>query len=143
MTVDLKRGQSYIPEELLTKYQLTRNSIFEKENAEKAERMFNELIQNAVRHLDMALDYIILIPKDETRIRLFCMLPLFWAMRTLQKIQENTLALLESDKVKIPRKMIRTEFYLALINMNSNRLMRRHYLNIRREFGALVSPAAA
>jgi farnesyl-diphosphate farnesyltransferase len=143
MTVDLKRGQSYIPEELLTKYQLTRNSIFEKENAEKAERMFNELIQNAVRHLDMALDYIILIPKDETRIRLFCMLPLFWAMRTLQKIQENTLALLESDKVKIPRKIIRTEFYLALINMNSNRLMRRHYLNIRREFGALVSPAAA
>jgi len=142
MTTDLKRGQSYIPDELLTKYQLTRGTIFEKENAERAERMFNELIQNAVKHLDKALDYILLIPKEETRIRLFCMLPLFWAMRTLQKIQENTLALLESDKIKIPRRIIRTEFYFALINMNSNRLMRRHYLNIRRDLDSIMAAPA-
>jgi len=142
MTTDLKRGQSYIPDELLTKYQLTRGTIFEKENAERAERMFNELIQNAVKHLDKALDYILLIPKEETRIRLFCMLPLFWAMRTLQKIQENTLALLESDKIKIPRRIIRTEFYFALINMNSNRLMRRHYFNIRRDLDSILAAPA-
>lgn len=142
MSTDLKRGQSYIPDELLAKYRLTRSSIFEKENAERAEKLFNELIQNAVKHLDRALDYILLIPKEESRIRLFCILPLFWAMRTLQKIQENTLALLGSDKIKVSRKMIRKEFYLALINMKSNRLMRRHYLNIRKDFdNLLVSPA--
>lgn len=134
MTTDLRRGQSYIPDELLQKYKLTRKSIFEEDNAHLAEQMFNELIHNAVKHLDRALDYILLIPKQETRIRLFCMLPLFWAMRTLQKIQRNTLDLLGSEKIKVPRSMIRKEFYLAFINMNSNRLLRRHYLNIRRDF---------
>ena len=143
MATDLRRGQSYIPDELLQKYRLTRESIFEKENAEQAQRLFNELIENAIKHLDRALDYILLIPKRETRIRLFCMLPLFWAMRTLQKIQENTLALLGSDKIKIPRNIIRREYYLALINMNSNRLMRRHYQNIRRELNTILLPSAA
>ena len=143
MATDLRRGQSYIPDELLNKYRLTRVTIFEKENAEQAQRLFSELIENAIKHLDRALDYILLIPKRETRIRLFCMLPLFWAMRTLQKIQENTLALLGSDKIKIPRNIIRREYYLALINMNSNRLMRRHYLSIRRELNSIVLPSAA
>ncbi|HID39090.1 MAG TPA: phytoene/squalene synthase family protein [Calditrichaeota bacterium] len=132
MTTDLRRGQSYIPDELLKKYELTRSSIFEKENAAKAEMMFNELIENAVKHLDRALDYILLIPKEETRIRLFCMLPLFWALRTLEKIQKNTLALLGSEKIKISRSLIRKEYFLAIINMNSNRLTRWHYHNIRK-----------
>jgi len=141
MATDLRRGQSYIPDELLRKYRLTRESIFDAENAERAQQLFNELIENAVEHLDRALDYILLIPKRETRIRLFCMLPLFWAMRTLQKIQENTLALLGSDKVKIPRNIIRREYYLALVNMNSNRLMRRHYQNIRKELNSILLPS--
>ena len=71
------------------------------------------------------------------------MLPLFWAMRTLQKIQENTLALLDSEKVKIPRRIIRKEFYMALVTMNSNRLMRRHYLNIRRDLETILASEAA
>ncbi|MBN2425051.1 MAG: squalene/phytoene synthase family protein [Calditrichaceae bacterium] len=134
MATDLRRGQSYIPDELLKKYRLSRRNIFEQENAARAEQLFNEMICKAIEHLDRALDYILLIPKEETRIRLFCMLPLFWAMRTLQKIQENTLALLGSEKIKVSRSMIKREYYLALINMNSNRLMRRHYLNIRNSF---------
>ncbi len=143
MATDLRRGQSYIPDELLKKYQLTRDSIFEQKNAARAEMMFNELIQNTVKHLDKAVKYILLIPKEETRIRLFCLLPLFWAMRTLQKIQENTLDLLKKEKIKIPRSSIRKEFYVALINMKSNRLMRRHYLNIRNEFKNISSIPAS
>jgi farnesyl-diphosphate farnesyltransferase len=143
VAADLRRGQSYIPDELLRKYRLTRDSIFEQENAERAQMMFNELIQNAVKHLDRAVNYILLIPKEETRIRLFCLLPLFWAMRTLQKIQENTLDLLKKEKIKITRASIRKEYWAALVNMRSNRLMRRHYLNIRNEFKNIpISPAS-
>jgi len=134
MTTDLRRGQSYIPEELLLKYQLDRKTIFEKKNAAQAEKLFNELIERAVLHLDQALDYILLIPKDEKGIRLFCMLPVFWAMRTLQKIQENTLALLGMEKIKVSRKIIKKEYYLAMINAYSNRLTRWHYRRIKRGF---------
>ncbi|KAA3615026.1 MAG: squalene/phytoene synthase family protein [Calditrichaeota bacterium] len=143
MTTDLRRGQSYIPEELLEKYKLNRKTIFEKQNADKAEQLFNELIQNAVKHLDKAIDYILLLPKEERGIRMFCMLPVFWAMRTLQKIQENTLALLGHEKVKVSRKMIKKEYYLAFINIYSNRLTRRHYQSIRNQFENLqLSPVS-
>lgn len=138
MTTDLSRGQSYIPEELLEKYKLDRQSIFEKHNSLKAQQLFNELILNAVKHLDKAIDYILLLPKEEKGIRLFCMLPVFWAMRTLQKIQENTLALLGNEKIKVPRNMIKKEYYFALINSYSNRLTRRHYERIKSDFNLLI-----
>ena len=138
MAVDLKRGQSYIPDDLLNKYRLTRETIFHKENADRAQQLFNELIMTAVNHLDKALDYVLLLPKEEKQIRLFCLLPLFWAMRTLQKIQENTLALLGNEKIKISRHVIRMEYFLAFITMRSNRLTRRHYQKIRSE---LLLPA--
>jgi farnesyl-diphosphate farnesyltransferase len=134
MATDLRRGQSYIPDELLEKYRLTRETIFEQENADRAQEMFNELIYSALKHLDRAFDYIQLIPKKETGIRLFCSLPLFWALRTLELIQKNTLALLGNEKIKIPRRVVRMEYLFALVHTNSNRLMRRHYQKIRREF---------
>ena len=141
MTTDLRRGQSYIPEELLDKYTLDRKSIYEVHNSKKAQMLFNELILNAVKHLDQAIDYILLLPKEEKGIRLFCMLPVFWAMRTLQKIQENTLALLGNEKIKGPRKMIKKEYYFALVNSYSNRLTRRHYERIKSDFN-LLAPTA-
>jgi farnesyl-diphosphate farnesyltransferase len=143
MTTDLRRGQSYIPDELLEKYKLNRRTIFEAENADKAQMLFNELIKKAVSHLDRAIDYIMLLPKEEKGIRMFCMLPVFWAMRTLQKIQENTMALLGHEKIKVPRKMIKKEYYMAMVNIYSNRLTRRHYENIRSELVYLSTIKAA
>lgn len=141
MTTDLKRGQSYIPDEILEKYNLTRQSIFESSNREQAQRMFNELIDTAVRHMDKAMSYIVTIPKEETRIRLFCLLPVFWAMRTLQKIQDNTLQLLNKDKIKISRWIIKLEFYKAIFFTFSNRLTMRHYLTMRKDFALEMIPA--
>jgi len=132
MAGDLKRGQSYIPDEILHKYALTRQSIFESGNRNKAELLFNELIQTALDHLDKALIYVINIPKEETRIRIFCLLPLFWAMQTLSVIHENTLNLLKPEKVKVSRKVIRKEFFKTLILTFSNRLTIRHYQKIRK-----------
>ena len=140
MTADLRRGQSYIPEEILHKYELTRRSIFLEHNSERAQRLFNEMIQMAVDHLDKALSYIINLPKEETRIRLFCLLPFFWAMQTLRIVQTNTLALLEKDKVKISRKLIRIEFLKSLIFIFSNRLTIRHYNKIRRNINTSLVP---
>lgn len=132
MKGDLRRGQSYIPDEILKKYRLNRQSIFKAEQHEQAEKLFNELIQTAVGHLDRALDYIITLPKEETRIRLFCLLPVCWAMQTLRIIQMNTLALLQSEKIKVSRKTIRIEFFKSLILIFSNRLTIRHYRKIRK-----------
>ena len=140
MTTDLRRGQSYIPDEILAKYNLTRQSIFDTSNREQAQRMFNELIETAVRHMDKAMSYIVTIPREEARIRLFCLLPVFWAMRTLQKIQENTLQLLNKDKIKISRWTIKTEFFKAIFFAFSNRLTLRHYQTMRKDFELEMIP---
>jgi len=140
MTTDLRRGQSYIPDEILAKYNLTRKSIFETSNKEQAQRMFNELIETAVRHMDKAMSYIVTIPREEARIRLFCLLPVFWAMRTLQKIQENTLQLLNKDKIKISRWIIKSELYIAVFFTYSNKLTMRHYLTMRKDFALEMIP---
>jgi farnesyl-diphosphate farnesyltransferase len=132
MSKDLRRGQSYIPEEILAKYKLTRHTIYQADNREKAQRLFNELIEMAVYHLDNALAYIINIPKEEARIRLFCLLPLCWAMQTLKLIQLNTLALLQADSVKISRRVIKIEFLKSIILIFSNRLTVHHYKKIRK-----------
>lgn len=133
MTRDLRRGQSYIPDEILQKYRLTRRTIFEADNSEQVEKLFNEMVHLAVDHLDKALDYVVTLPKEETRIRLFCLLPLFWAMQTLRLIQTNTLGLLKTDSIKISRHVIHLEFMKALILTFSNRLTVRHYQRIRRD----------
>jgi len=133
MTKDSYRGQSYIPDEILQKYRLTRHSIYKTDNSEQVEKLFNEMIQLAVDHLDKALAYVVTLPKEETRIRIFCLLPLFWAMQTLRVIQTNALGLLRTDSIKISRFVIRVEFFKALILTFSNRLTVRHYKKIRRE----------
>ena len=132
MAGDLKRGQSYIPDEILHKYALTRQTIFESNNHGNAELLFDELIETAVDHLDKALAYVVNIPKEEARIRIFCLLPLFWAMQTLSVIHENSLNLLKAEKVKVSRKVIRKEFFKTLILTFSNRLTVRHYNKIRK-----------
>jgi farnesyl-diphosphate farnesyltransferase len=141
MTADLKRGQSYIPDEILQKYELNRASVYEAKNYAQAEKLFNELISLAVKHLDKALAYIIRIPKEEARIRLFCLLPLCWAMQTLKIIQINTLHLLQSNKVKISRRIIHVEFLKSLILIFSNRLTIRHYKKIRKNIEREPIPA--
>jgi farnesyl-diphosphate farnesyltransferase len=141
MARDLRRGQSYIPDEILEKYRLTRRSIFEEENSVQVEHLFNEMVQLAVDHLDKALTYVVTLPKEETRIRLFCLLPLFWAMQTLRIIQTNTLNLLKTESVKISRRVIRVEFLKSIIFTFSNRLTVRHYKKIRRNLALEQIPA--
>jgi farnesyl-diphosphate farnesyltransferase len=141
MTVDLRRGQSYIPEEILRKYRLNRQSIFEMKNSKQAEHLFNELIQMAVSHLDQAIAYVLTLPKEEARIRIFCLLPLFWAMQTLRLIQSNTQALLEIESIKISRWVIKTEFFKVMLLTFSNRLTLRHYNKIRKNIA--LQPLAA
>lgn len=135
---DWRNGRSYIPEEILLKYRLTRQTLFDKENDHQAKLLIQELIQGAIIYLDAALSYFLLLPKKETRIRLFCLLPLFWALRTLQKVQVNILSLLEKKNIKISARTVKSEYYIALINVFSNRLTKYRYRKLRGQLTAAL-----
>jgi farnesyl-diphosphate farnesyltransferase len=133
MPSDWKYNRSYIPDELLEKYDLTRQSIFDMHNVPRSKKMIDELIYIALSYLDGALQYIVSIPKAEIRIRLSCLLPLFWALRTLCAIKKNIDIFFQKEKIKISRAIIREELYCAYITVFSNRLIQRRYLKFRDE----------
>jgi farnesyl-diphosphate farnesyltransferase len=139
MPNDWKGNRSYMPNELLKKYDLTRQSIFDRQNIQRSKKMIEELIEMALSYLDASLQYIVAIPKAERNMRLSCMLPVFWALQTLRSIKKNINTFLEKEKIKISRTIIREELCLAYVTVFSNRLIQRRFFKFRNEI-ARTSP---
>ncbi len=139
MPHDWKCNRSYMPTELLNKYDLTRQSIFDRQNFERSKKMLEELIEMALIYLDASLQYIVAIPKAERGIRLSCLLPLFWALQTLRAIKKNINRFFAKEKIKISRSILREELCFAYLNVFSNRLIQRRYLKFRDEIKGTYS----
>lgn len=109
---DLKRGVSFIPKDLATKYNVSLDKLYLPQFRDKAQKVMNYLITKAVKNLNKAMKYSLLIPKLEPRVRLFCLMPLFLAIKTLEHSVNNEDLLIPDRKVKITRaevkQMIRT-----------------------------------
>ena len=133
MPDDWKNNRSYMPNELLKKYDVTRQSIFNRNNVQRSKKMLEELIEMALSYLDAGLQYIVAIPKAERHMRLSCMLPLFWALQTLRSIKKNINRFLTQEKIKISRTIIRKELCLAYVTVYSNRLIQRRFFKFRDE----------
>ena len=131
MPDDWKNNRSYMPNELLQKYDLSRQSIFDRHNFQRSKKMLEELIEMALSYLDASLQYIMAIPKAERNMRLSCMLPVFWALQTLRAIKKNINTFFEKEKIKISRAIVREELYFAHITVFSNRLIQRRYCKFR------------
>lgn len=65
-----------------------------------------ELVGIARRHLENALEYTLLIPKEEPGIRRFCLWAIGMAILTLQRIRRNP-CFASGDEVKISRRSVR------------------------------------
>ena len=141
MPDDWTCNRSYMPNELLKKYNLTRQSIFDMDNVQRGKTMLEELIQIALSYLDAALQYIVTIPKAERSIRLACLLPLFWALKTLCDIKKNINRFFNKEKIKISHNSIRHELYAAYVNVFSNWLITRRYAKFRNEILS-ISPVS-
>ncbi|OGP92995.1 MAG: hypothetical protein A2Z19_05560 [Deltaproteobacteria bacterium RBG_16_54_18] len=131
MPADWRYHRSYIPNELLAKYDLTRQSVFSPRAAVRSREMVDELIDLALSYLDGALQYIVDIPKAELRIRLACLLPLFWALQTLLHLKNNFDVFFNKEKIKISRATLREELCFAHVSVLSNQLLRRRYHTLR------------
>ncbi len=101
---DLKRGVSFIPKDLAREYKVDPDTLYLMENREAAKKVMNHLILKATKNLNEALDYCLMIPKQEPRMRLFLIMPVLFAIKTLGAAMDNYDELLDPDaKVKISR----------------------------------------
>jgi farnesyl-diphosphate farnesyltransferase len=99
MRKDYERGWVFVPRTFYEAVGLTRDSLFAPENLDKAMQVVDMLADKAERHLWHGMSYITAFPRHQHRIRLACMWPLFFAVRTLAFSRNNANVLLAEAKM--------------------------------------------
>lgn len=102
---DRERGWVYIPREFVAEG-VSPSEIFEPRNRDAAVEVLDRLVAKAERHLAAARAYVRCIPRTHHRIRLFCLLPLFFAVRTLAISRSNPDVF--EEETKITRREVRS-----------------------------------
>ncbi len=118
---DRDRGWVYVPKAFIPDAATRPSELFEPGNHEAAMSVLARLVRKAERHLAAARAYIRMIPRRHHGVRLFCMLPLFFAVRTLALSRGNP------DVLERETKMTRREVLAVTRNAKllgfSNRWM--------------------
>ena len=86
---DRDRGWVYVPDSFLPERRIRANELFSPANRKAAMVVLDRLVEKAERHLAAARAYMRLIPRRHHRVRLFCLLPLLFAVRTLAISRAN------------------------------------------------------
>ena len=96
---DRDRGWVYVPASFLPDRRIRANELFAPANREAAMVVLDQLVEKAERHLAAARAYMRLIPRRHHRVRLFCLLPLLFAVRTLAISRANPEVLEQETKM--------------------------------------------
>ena len=86
---DFERGWVYVPKKFLTEMGLTKEQLFDADHRERALQVLDMLTDKAERHLREALKYVKSLPWWQHGIRLGCIFPLMFAIRTLAVCRRN------------------------------------------------------
>ncbi len=114
---DPSRGWVYVPRSFVPD-----RRIFDPRRRKAAMAAVSTLAQKADRHLEAAKRYICLIPRRSHRVRLFCALPLLFAVRTLALSRRNPAVL--DHEVKMTRPEVAGITRAARLLGRSNRWLR-------------------
>lgn len=86
---DYNRGWVYIPQKFIQEMGLTKEQLFDPEHREQALKVLDMMTDKAERHLRHALQYVKSLPWWQHGIRLGCIFPLMFAIRTLAVSRHN------------------------------------------------------
>jgi farnesyl-diphosphate farnesyltransferase len=102
---DYERGWVYIPKKFLAAVNMTAQELFQPENRTEAIQVLDMLADKAERHLHAALTCVKSLPPWQHRIRLACIFPLMFAIRTLAISRRNTQVF--ENEAKITREEVK------------------------------------
>lgn len=103
ITDDQARGWSFVPRLVCAERGLRPADLLRADRRRAAHAALEPLFDRADRGLQAALEYSLAIPPAETDVRLFCLLPLWMAVRTLVLARGNDAQLTPGRAVKIDR----------------------------------------
>ncbi len=133
---DRVRGWSFVPRELCAESGFTPEELLAPARRAEADAVMRRLIAKARGHLDGALQYCLELPAADYRLRLFCLAPLYFAIRTLARAEADPRLLDPAHKVKISRREVYRTLAAGFLVAPSNALVAGYY---RRLAGAAPS----
>lgn len=101
---DHQRGWIFVPRSFCQLVNISREDLFRPEHRAEAIQVLDMLADKAERHLCAAMTYLKALPPWQHSIRLFCIFPLMFAVRTLAISRKNH-SVLESE-AKISREEV-------------------------------------
>ena len=129
---DLRRGRCYIPEELLMGVGLKPVDLLKPDVLQRFKPVLGQLLRVALGHLDQGWLYTMAIPRREWRVRLACMWPIFFAMKTLARISISSGVLDPHNTIKMTRSEVYREIAVSAAAFGSKLLLTAHYGRLRK-----------
>lgn len=124
---DRRRGWSFVPRELCAAHGTSPEHFLDPDQRPAAEAVMAALIDKASGHLADARDYCLALPRSQYRMRIFCLTPLFFAVRTLDLARRDPRLLDPEHKVKITRPEVKRTIRDTFLVAPNNHLVRQYY----------------
>jgi farnesyl-diphosphate farnesyltransferase len=115
---------AYVPEDLLRARGSSHQAILSGEQRSQNREALLALVQLAKDDLHKSLEYFNAIPKMAIQIRLFCLLPVLFAVATLREIERSSAMLQSGGAVKISRAEVRSLILAGSVSTISNKTTR-------------------
>ncbi len=132
---DRRRGACWLPREVFDQVGFDLSTLDPGNHGERFQRGLTELIAIAKLHLEDALAYTLLMPKEEVGIRRFCLWALGMAVLTLRKIYRH-LNFTSGQEVKITRRSVKTTILVTNLTVSRDALLRLLFEYFTRPFPA-------
>lgn len=127
ITDDRERRVSFIPRTSANLQGLAIDALVDPAVRERAHAAVAPLFDTAQARLDRALEYVLAIPAEHGAMRLFCLLPLWMAVRTLVHARGNDAMFTAGNPVKIARAEVEELIADCLSNASKDEALRQRY----------------
>ena len=133
IAVDREEGRVYLPAAALAERGLSPGHVLDGGRRAALLAVVDEVISRALTDLEDALRYTILLPRREPRLRLFCLWPLFTAVRTLGLVAKGNGIGQPGVQPKVGRGVLYREMAVSAAQVFSNGSLRRRFERFRTE----------
>ncbi len=130
VTDDLARGVSYVPRVECARQGVAVAALADPRHRRRAHAAVAPVFGVARARLDSALEYTLLIPAEHRAIRLFCLLPLWMAGRTLALAKGNDAMFVPDAPVKIARDEVEALIAECLALAEDDAALRSRYARL-------------
>lgn len=124
---DMKRGWSFVPRSLCRKEGLRNRQLTDPSHLRDAHRAVAPLFALARLQLDRALSYALAVPPAHREVRLFCLLPLWLAVKTVGVAYGNDAMFTVSQPVKLSREEVEAVIERCVMQYGDDAILRADY----------------